>query len=132
MPEKVAKFLNLLPESMRSVVRKHAGMLDSATADYLDEELDDYLVKIKQKANSDININLLMIERMIDVFKRLIKMFGDFDQEERRIVSAALRYFIDAEDARLDFEDPFGFDDDLAVLNAALLALGLEYMVIER
>ncbi|MEW6708460.1 MAG: hypothetical protein AB1403_01440 [Candidatus Riflebacteria bacterium] len=132
MPEKVAKFLNLLPESMRSVVKKHAGMLDSATADYLDEELDDYLLKIKQKANSDININLLMIERMIDVFKRLIKMFGDFDQEERRIVSAALRYFIDAEDARLDFEDPFGFDDDLAVLNAALLALGLEYMVIER
>lgn len=132
MNEKIASFLGLLPESMRAVIKKHAAMLDTATADYLDEELEDYLKKIKTKSNSDININMLMIERMIDVFKRLLKMFPGFDHEERRIVSAALRYFIDAEDARLDFEDPFGFDDDLAVLNAALLALGLEDMVIER
>jgi hypothetical protein len=74
----------------------------------------------------------MMIERMIEVFKQLLKMFVGCDEEERRIVSASLRYFIDAEDARLDFEDPFGFDDDLAVLNSALLALDLEHMVIER
>ncbi len=132
MNEKIARFLGILPESMRSVIKKHAGMLDTATADYLDEELEEYLDKIRKKADSDININMMLIERMIDVFKKLLKMFASFDPEERRIVSAALRYFIDAEDARLDFEDPFGFDDDLAVLNAALLALDLENMVVER
>ncbi len=132
MNEKTAKFLGLLPESMRKVVKRHAAMIDSATAGYLEEELNEYLLKIKSKANSDINLNLMMIERMIEVFKQLLKMFVGFDEEERRIVSASLRYFIDAEDARLDFEDPFGFDDDLAVLNSALLALDLEHMVIER
>lgn len=132
MNEKITKFLGLLPESMRTVVKKHAGMLDSATAGYMNEELDEYLRKIKIKSGSNHNLNLLLIERMIDVFKQLIQKFNGFDNEERRIVSAALRYFVDEQDARLDFEDPFGFDDDLAVLNSALLALDLENLVVER
>ncbi|GAB4279394.1 MAG: hypothetical protein Kow0029_23240 [Candidatus Rifleibacteriota bacterium] len=31
-----------------------------------------------------------------------------------------------------DFEDPFDFDDDLAVLNAALIALNREEIVVQR
>ncbi len=132
MNEKIASFLSLLPEGMREVVKKHAGMLDNATADYLEEELQGYLLKIEKNAQTNSNINMEMITKMVAAFKALIKMFPKFDQYEKAIVSAALRYFIDSEDARLDFSDPFGFDDDLAVLNSALLALGLDKMVVQR
>jgi uncharacterized membrane protein YkvA (DUF1232 family) len=132
MSEKINRFLALLPDSMKSVVKKHSGMLDSATADYLAAELEDYIKKIRIKAKDNDNIDMLMIENMVTAFKKVIKLFPQLDDAEKRIASSALRYFIDSEDARLDFEDPFGFDDDLAVLNAALIALNLEDIVVQR
>lgn len=132
MSEKIDNFYKLLPDSIEAVVKKHMQPIDNATADYLCLELDDYLKQIKKQAEKNKNIDLTLIDRMIKCFKPLLKKFPLMGEDEKLIISAATRYFIDFEDAQSDFNDPFGFDDDLAVLNAALLATGRESMVIQR
>lgn len=132
MREKMNKFLTLLPESMQTVVKKHAGLLGNYTPESLKNELREYFEKISQEAGGNPDISLQTIQKMVATFKALIELFPDFDAEEKAIAYAAIKYFVDSEDAQLDFEDPFGFDDDLAVLNAALLALDHEEMVVQR
>lgn len=106
--------------------------LDSATVDYLAGELDAYL-KLASAASLDNNcIDIAMVGRMVDSMKKLFKDFSHFSDEERMVISAAARYFLDSEDANQDFADRFGFDDDLAVLNAALLAISREDLLVTR
>jgi uncharacterized membrane protein YkvA (DUF1232 family) len=69
---------------------------------------------------------------MVAVFKKLLQSFARLSEADQLIISAAIRYFIDSEDAQNDFAEPFGFDDDLAVLNAALLAVEREDLLVVR
>lgn len=84
------------------------------------------------ESHTNTCINLPMIERMVAVFKILLASFARLAEGDQAVVSAAIRYFIDREDAQSDFSEPFGFDDDLAVLNAALLAIGREDLLVVR
>lgn len=43
-----------------------------------------------------------------------------FDDDERSLLRGAVEYFILADDADSDLDDPVGFDDDIRVLNAVL------------
>jgi len=132
MEETLQKFLNLLPESLRKVVARHKQPLDSATADYLDADLGAYLKKIVVESRSNSSIDIELIERMVRVFKKLLQSFAKLPEGHQVVVSAAIRYFIDTDDAQSDFAEPFGFDDDLAVLNAALIAIGREDLLVIR
>ncbi len=85
---------------------------------------------VESRNNSCIDVPL--IERMVVVFKILLASFAKLSEGHQAVVSAAIRYFIDTEDAQSDFSEPFGFDDDLAVLNAALLAIGREDLLVVR
>jgi len=117
---------------LRNVVKTHSKPLDTATADYLTADLDAYLEKIRAESAALDYIDLPMIERMVEVFRKLLHSFSRLPEEHQLIVSAAIRYFIDSEDAQGDFAEPFGFDDDLAVLNAALLTIGREDLLVVR
>lgn len=132
MNDKIESFYKLLPESIRKVVEHHMQPIDNATADYLCLELEDYLKQIQKQAEKNKNIDLVLIDRMIKCFKALLKRFPFMNEDEKLVISAATRYFIDFADAQSDFDDVFGFDDDLAVLNAALLATGREQQVVQR
>ncbi len=132
MEQAQKKFLDLLPESLRNFVATHSKPLDAATADYLGADLDDYLKKIVAESCTNSNIDVKLIERMVKVFKQLLHSFARMTEGDQVVVSAAIRYFIDTEDAQSDFSEPFGFDDDLAVLNAALLAIGREELMVVR
>lgn len=87
---------------------------------------------IVAESRNNSNIDVKLIERMVKVFKKLLHSFSRMAEGDQVVVSAAIRYFIDAEDAKNDFSEPFGFDDDLAVLNAALLAIGREELMVVR
>lgn len=110
----------------------HAQELDSATADYLSGELDQYLKVVAGESRKNTCINLPLVERMVASLRRLLEEFAHFPDEDRMVISAAVRYFLDCEDEHQDFSDRFGFDDDLAVLNAALLAIGREDLLVIR
>ena len=132
MEQSLQKFFSLLPENLRNVVKTHSKALDAATADYLAADLDEYMKKIVVESRTNSCIDLPMIERMLAVFKTLLVSFAKLSEGHQAVVSAAIRYFIDSEDAQSDFSEPFGFDDDLAVLNAALLAIDREDLLVVR
>lgn len=132
MEKMLQKFFNLLPESLKVVVASHAHELDSATADYLVGELDSYMRRVRLESAKNPALNVDLVERMVAVLKVLLHEFSGFSDENRMVISAAARYFLDADDAQQDFDDVFGFDDDLAVLNAALLAIGREDLIVVR
>ena len=69
---------------------------------------------------------------MVATFKKLLLTFRTMPEEQQNVASIAIRYFIDTDDAQNDFSETFGFDDDLAVLNAALLAIGREDLLVVR
>lgn len=91
-----------------------------------------YLKKVASESLKNDCINLPMVERMVASLRILLQEFARFSDEDRMIISAAARYFLDTEDVQQDFSDRFGFDDDLAVLNAALLAIGREDLLVVR
>jgi len=122
----------LLPESLRAVVARHYQPLDSATADYLRDELNDYRKKAAVESLKNVCIDIELVDRMIDTLKKLLTDFHRYSDVEKTVISAAARYFLDSEDVQQDFSDRFGFDDDLAVLNAALLAIDKEDMIVVR
>lgn len=132
MEKTLQKFYDLLPESLRAIAARYNQSLDSATADYLCEELDAYRKIVAAESLKNPCIDLELVDRMIAALRVLLKDFHRFNDEEKTVISAASRYFLDSEDAQSDFSDRFGFDDDLAVLNAALLALGKESMLVVR
>ncbi|HAE39415.1 MAG TPA: hypothetical protein DCG57_12365 [Candidatus Riflebacteria bacterium] len=132
MEKTLQKFYDLLPESLRSVAARHSQSLDSATADYLRDELKAYRKQAAAESLKNNCIDIELVDRMVETLKRLLSDFNRFNEAEKMVISSATRYFLDSEDAQLDFSDRFGFDDDLAVLNAALLAIGKEDMIVVR
>lgn len=132
MEKTLQNFFNLLPDSVKTVVSSHVQELDSATADYLVTELDSYMRRVRVESARKPELNAHLVERMVEVLKVLLHEFSGFSDENRMVISAAARYFLDSDDAQQDFDDVFGFDDDLAVLNAALLAIGREDLVVVR
>lgn len=132
MDTPLQKFYDVLPTNLRKAVAGHNLLLDNATAEYLGEELDTYFKRVKAESSGNECLDLSMIERMVGTFKRLLQEFAALSEDEKTVVSLAIRYFIEEEDAQSDFSDPFGFDDDLAVLNAALLAIGRTDMIVVR
>ncbi len=132
MEKTLQKFYDLLPESLRAVAARYNQPLDSATADYLRDELKDYRNKAAAESLKNTCIDIELVDRMVAALKKLLTDFNRFSDAERTVISAAVRYFLDSEDAQLDFSDRFGFDDDLAVLNAALLAIGREDLIVVR
>lgn len=132
MKIKMNEYLRLLPEPIKLVVKKHFEDKLQFAPEMLAEDLQEYVAKIKIATKSNNNINFSLIEKMQLCFNTLLSEFSKFSQEEKLIVISAARYFIEVEDAKADLDDPFGFDDDLAVLNAALFALEKEALLIER
>jgi uncharacterized membrane protein YkvA (DUF1232 family) len=126
------KFYDLLPESLRSIAARYDQPLDRATADYLHDELRSYRNQAAAESLKNGCIDIELVDRMVAALNKLLTDFSRFDDAEKMVISAAVRYFLDSEDAQLDFSDRFGFDDDLAVLNAALLAIGKEDMIVIR
>jgi len=132
LEQTLQKFLGLLPENLRKIATRHSKPLDSATADYLCSDLDDYQKKIFAGSKDNPAIDVALIGRMVATFKKLLLTFRTMPEEQQNVVSIAIRYFIDTDDAQNDFSETFGFDDDLAVLNAALLAIGREDLLVVR
>lgn len=83
-----------------------------------------HLAVIAEAARRFEFIPLGMARELAEVSARLIGLFDGFDEEERRLAQAAIRYFIVDDDADSDTSSITGLDDDAAVMNAVLEALG--------
>lgn len=77
-------------------------------------------------------LNLPLIERMTAALDTALNVYSSLSAAQRALLVGAIRYFVENEDAANDLDDPFGFDDDLAVINAVLLEIGLSHLSVTR
>jgi hypothetical protein len=77
--------------------------------------------------------DVIDLELASDLAVRCVRMAGEIEQgvpeEHRRLIQAAIRYFVNSEDADGDIESLIGFDDDSAVIEAVALAIGCAHIL---
>ncbi len=113
LPEEArARFLELLEEPATSPER-------------LLQEIDDCLGMIRRIVMEGAPLDVSFIEEVAAEARRLVRGLGPrSSQQERRLVQAAVRYFVLADDAEGDLVSVIGFDDDARVLQAVAEHLG--------
>jgi uncharacterized membrane protein YkvA (DUF1232 family) len=121
--------LKLIPESYRKKFNELAELLDDSEAKRLKEEIHAYHKQIIKTAEKNIDIDLSLIEKMVNCLDELLEEYVDMKAFEKQLIIGAVKYFIESDDAHNDLEDTFGFDDDLAVLNAVLITLNKPALV---
>jgi uncharacterized membrane protein YkvA (DUF1232 family) len=129
---KIEQVIKLLPKEFSKVFKMHTEDVNQETVDFLMQELDSYLKKIQNIALNNPNIDLKTVQKMVDTCKSLLTSYSMYDADERAVITGAVRYFLDENDASDDLNEVFGFDDDLAVLNAVTITLGKTDLLIQR
>ena len=95
-------------------------------------------VKVYQQAiaqrstvrNADVDPTLA--NALVDASMKLLTTIKDDTLEDRRrLIQAAVRYFVIEDDADSDLDSSLGLDDDAEVLNAVMKHLGFEEWMVE-
>ena len=94
----------------------------------LEGELAEYMSAVRQLA-ALTHLDLGAAERIGETLRALIRAPGAGDAGARRLVQAAVRYFV-REDEDDEITGVLAFDDDVQVLNAVCRALGRADLVI--
>jgi hypothetical protein len=98
----------------------------------LGNDVDAYRRTLEEHCHEHPKMNLKLVEALAAVCHRLLTCYPGFSPEQRALVVGAVRYFVAEQDANNDADDLFGFDDDLAVLNAVSIAVGHEEFVVTQ
>lgn len=95
-------------------------------------EVKDYQQAIHQRSSDDEGVDPALAENLVRASMRLLGTLNDATPEStRRVVQAAVRYFIIEDDADSDLDSILGLDDDAEVINAVLRHLGHDDWVVE-
>ncbi|HNW34206.1 MAG TPA: hypothetical protein PKM25_04690 [Candidatus Ozemobacteraceae bacterium] len=119
------------PKKCRAIFEKLAKPLPIDALPALREEMRLHLLTA-QRHLGPAPINLPLIERMTTAMEAALNSYEPLSEGHRGLLVGAVRYFIENADAANDLEDPLGFDDDLAVMNAVLLEIGLAKLMVAR
>ena len=95
-------------------------------------ELADYRERIQGEAGRRELFDHARGLRVAESCAALLDRWGTLSGDDQRIAQAAVRYFLRQRDGEDDFESVTGFDDDAAVMNAALEHLGFDVLGIDR
>ena len=97
------------------------------------KEVRGYQQTIQQRSQwRDADVDPTLANSLSQVSLRLLGTLSENSPEAtRRLVQAAVRYFVIEEDADSDLNSILGLDDDAEVINAVLKKLGLDDWVVE-
>lgn len=113
-----------IPDEAREIWQKLLAEQLVPVAD-LRAEVRDYQKAISAKARWSDDVDPSLAGRLAEASLKLLHTIDDKSPEEqRRLVQAAVRYFVLQEDAESDLDSVLGLDDDVEVLNAVLKHLG--------
>ncbi len=115
--------LPLEPTFMDLVATLFAAPMEDAET--LRRQLEAYLDKVRHAAHTDDYLDIGLVERIDQALQALLAVSADRDDDDRRLIQTAARYFIHEHDALDDLSSPTGFDDDAAVVGAIARHLGL-------
>jgi hypothetical protein len=118
------QLLESLPADVGRLVRQY---LDEPlrSADNLRQEMRSYLASVEELASHQEFIDTGLARLIARQCEELLDAF-DARDPECRLIQAAVRYFIEEDDAEGDTSSPIGFDDDARVVNEVARILGLE------
>ena len=89
--------------------------------------LNDYESRLADAQRESEFLDLATAQRIGAQCRALLKLPElETDDERRRIVQLAIRYFVVADDGENDIDSPIGFDDDAAVVAVAARLLDRE------
>lgn len=115
--------LNRIPEESRATFASLLARDLESEADLL-TQIDDYmniLVDLKEGLGREIDMH--HAEALADRSRKLLGGVTPMTSEDdRRLIQAAVRYFLDASDADRDFR-PGGLVDDVEVMNAVVSSM---------
>ncbi len=93
--------------------------------------VDGYLASVHAAHDGEPDVDLELAAAIAASAHRLIELIGPSTPERpRRLIQAAVRYFILEEDAEPDTGSVVGFDDDALVLNAVILHIGHDELLV--
>jgi hypothetical protein len=97
------------------------------------KQVRDYQQTIAQRAEwQDSDVDPKLARALADTSLKLLgTLEAQTPEDHRRLVQAAVRYFVIEDDADSDLDSILGLDDDAEVLNAVLRHLGLETWTVE-
>ncbi len=97
----------------------------------LEKQVRLYVGEIRQALAQNEFLDVATVERMADVLAGLLNEYETYSEMHRALIVGAARYFAKSDDAEPDTVSLLGFDDDVAVLNYVLEAVGLAELKIE-
>lgn len=98
----------------------------------LRSELNDYNQSIVRKTRVSEDIDPTLARALVQAARRMLDLVDAGTPEEtRRLIQAAVRYFILEEDAESDLDTVLGLDDDAAVMNAVARHIGKDDWVVD-
>lgn len=121
-----------IPAKCRAIFQKKVEVLPPEGFGVLGSQVHQYLRTLRQAAQTNKNLDLPLLEKMAAALLILLGDHARLPEEHRALLVGAARYFIETSDATDDLKDPWGFDDDLAVLNTVLLVIGRQDLVVTR
>ncbi len=125
---RTSRVLESLPDRSRAVFGNLLENPQSGRENLL-ERVRDYLESLEeQQARAerlDLKTARLLGRKCIDMLE---KTSAD-DEEGEKLIEAAVVYFVEYDDGEHDFHSPFGFDDDLEVVDAVARELGFTDVV---
>jgi hypothetical protein len=97
------------------------------------KEVRAYQLAIQQRSQwNDADVDPTLANALSEASLRLLGTLSETSPEStRRLVQAAVRYFVIEEDADSDLDSILGLDDDAEVLNAVLRKLGHDSWVVD-
>jgi hypothetical protein len=115
--------LGALESDVAEILRRHLEA-PLASPEILVERTRLYLKGLENLVNEGMVIDLELATDLAIRCERLLGLDSELPDPHRRLVQAAVRYFVDDEDADGDVESLIGLDDDGAVIEAVALAIG--------
>jgi len=98
------------------------------------KEVRDYQQTISQRSQwRDTDVDRDLANALVDASLQLLSILKEqTPEDERRLVQAAVRYFIIEDDAESDLDSILGLDDDAQVINAVMKRLDRESWMVEE
>jgi hypothetical protein len=115
-----------LPKTLRPIFER---LLDenAGSDNKLPEAIDEHLAEVKANAQSIEFIDVTKAESLAQRCHCLLAVLASTDDDDsKRLIRAAIAYFIQREDGEDDLSSPIGFDDDEIILDAVYSVLKIE------
>ena len=123
------KLLSALPSDSSALMRDLL-VQEHIPIHRLRVELSEHLARMTEHSSRYEFIDLETAMLLNAVCHKLLDRLTDATPEDhRRMVQAAVRYFILDDDAESDLDSPIGFDDDALVVKAVAGAVGAQDLV---